>query len=62
MAMMDAAPGDPIRYVTELELCRAHREAWLHMQEAIEANDTHAVEEWARRVEEILKTLGAAQH
>ena len=23
-----AAAGDPIRYATELELCRAHKDAW----------------------------------
>jgi hypothetical protein len=55
--MMDAAPGDPIRYATELELCRAHRSAWLQMQQAIEANDTHAVDALARRVDEILSAL-----
>ena len=48
--------GDPIRYATELELCRAHRETWTRMQWAMEANDTQAVGELAQRIDAIMAT------
>jgi hypothetical protein len=49
--------GDPIRYATELELCRAHRETWLRMQWAMETNDTQAVSELAERLDRIVSAL-----
>ncbi len=61
-AASDAAngAGDPIRYATELELHRARAETWMRMQWAMESNDTEAVTELSRRLDEILQALDAA--
>ncbi len=59
--MFDHLHANPIRYATELELCREHRDIWLAMQSAIEANDTQAVKELAKRLDEIVQSLEEGQ-